>query len=249
MAKIAKKYQRVFAGDIAPNNVIAEFGSLKAGSIAYSNDPDEIQSRTAWGDGLQSAMINNYNPAIQDINALLYLITRQIACIQQQGIPEWSADITYYVGSLVMESIAGDYRNGTVIFESLVNDNLNNALSDLAKWKIIKSSVICNYVTGAGLSTDIAYTDFMFSVFDASGSPVVINLPTPASGLTGREIIVQNKWADATNNKKVRVYVKNSSTIEGNAYIEIPYINAYARFICDGSAWYVLALFPGVIDD
>jgi hypothetical protein len=241
MAKITKKYQRIFAGDVPANNILAEFGSLKDGSIAYSDDPAEIQSRTAWVDGLQSALINNYNPAVQDINSLLYVITRQISYLQQQGLTEWSSLVTYYEGSLVLKYVWSDYRRGVAIFESLTNDNLNNQLSDLTKWRCIKTNIITAYVTGAGgISTDISYDDYFYTVYTHSSSPISVYLPTASNGLKGRTVIVSNRWYSPPTLRVVRVYVKDSSTIDGNAFITLPKSGAHAHFICSGSSWHLI---------
>ena len=126
MAKITRKDQKVFGGSLLAQDNIAVFGSLAAGSPSYSLDPDTIQS-AAYLLGWDAAVINNDAPCLEDMNALLFLITRQLAYIMQTGVPEWKATTNYFTGSVV--------NNGSgVLYKSLADDNLNNALTDGAKW-------------------------------------------------------------------------------------------------------------------
>ena len=134
MAKIERKHQKIFAGDVPVTNVVAAFGSLAAGAAGYTGDPDGIQT-TRYGLGWSQAVINNYAPCIQDLNALFYLITRQMAYIFQAGIPEWIATSTYYIGSLVHDAVGG-------IYMSLTNDNINQALTVAGQWVPIFSRKI-----------------------------------------------------------------------------------------------------------
>ena len=47
----------------------------------------------------------------------------QLAYLMQEGVPEWNADTTYYIGSIVNDGLGNCYR-------SLTDSNLNNALTD-----------------------------------------------------------------------------------------------------------------------
>ena len=98
MAKITRKFQKVFAND--STNKVAKFGSLKDGSPAFSKDPDDIQSLQAFLDGWNGAVVGNNSPALEDDNAIKFLTTYQLAYLMQQGIAEWNAATTYYIGSL-----------------------------------------------------------------------------------------------------------------------------------------------------
>jgi hypothetical protein len=128
MAKITRKEQKVFGGNLTATNNIAQFGSLKAGSPAYSLDPDTIQSLSAYINGWAAAVVNNNAPALQDVNALDFLFSRQLAYLMQTGIAEWVATTTYYIGSMVNDGYGETYV-------SIVDDNLNNVLTDTTKWR------------------------------------------------------------------------------------------------------------------
>jgi hypothetical protein len=110
MPKITKKFQRIFCGDVPANNVVAQFGSLKAASPTYSSDPAIIQNLAAWGSGWSGAVINNSAPALQDMNSLFYVLTRQIAYLMQTGVAEYDASTIYYIGSLAYDGVGRIYK-------------------------------------------------------------------------------------------------------------------------------------------
>ena len=86
MARLFRAVQKIFCGDVPPTNVVAVFGSLKAGSPAFSSNPDDIQSLPAYGAGWAGATVLNQAPALQDMNALQYLFSRQLKYLFQEGI-------------------------------------------------------------------------------------------------------------------------------------------------------------------
>lgn len=132
MSKITRVFQKIF-GSTAGTDQIGKFGSFAAGTPEYSTDLAQIQSYSNFLEGWYGAVLGNNSPAIQDVNALDYLITKQLAYIFQAGVPEWDASTTYYIGSFV--------SNGTdAIYISIVDNNTNNALSDTTKWTSMKIS-------------------------------------------------------------------------------------------------------------
>lgn len=90
--------QLVF-GDTAGVNQISQFGSLAAGSPAYATTAATAQTANVEL-GWNFAAIGN-SPAIEDMNAMFFIITSQLAYILQWGIPEWSSTTTYYAGQIV----------------------------------------------------------------------------------------------------------------------------------------------------
>ena len=228
MAKITRKHQKIFAGDVPVTNVVAEFGSLAAGAAAYSSDPDDIQS-TRYSEGWGEAVINNFAPCIQDLNALFNLITRQLAYIFQAGIPEWLTNTTYYIGSLVHDADGG-------IYMSIVDDNNGNALTIAGKWMPIYSRKIS--LCGSSLEGDytVSNTDWMV-IWDGTkyGVPEqYVILPTPSASNTGREILVKMTGSDY--NGTPRVKANDDSTLDGAAYIQLVRYTT-RRFISNGTNW------------
>jgi hypothetical protein len=173
MSKIVRKTQQVFGGNLVASNNIAQFGSLKAGSIAYSLDPAVIQSLAAWGNGWSAAVTNNNAPALQDLNAFCYLSSLQLAYLMQAGVAEWDSGTTYYTGSLVQDGSGN-------IFYSLVDSNLNNALTDITKW--VRRDYIYAYVgtnpeVGGSSPFQMVSTNKRISVINPAGA-ITQKLPT-----------------------------------------------------------------------
>lgn len=233
MAKIERKNQKIFAGDVSPTGVIAQFGSLKATTPNYSSDLDVIQSLDAWIQGWQSAVISNHLPALQDLNALYYVLTKQIAYLMQSGIPEWNSEVTYYIGSLVTDGAGG-------IYKSVINDNINQSLSLATKWLnfggISQTNIGDNYTV---LNTDHY---IRWSLAPTGASNRTITLPTPASYLCGRKVLI--KVISEITGGNVLVVTADSSTISGKA--NIPAIRYQSRcFFCDGVRWFCTSDYQG----
>lgn len=129
MAKIVRKVQKIF-GSTAGVNQIGQFGSLAAGSIAYTTDPATIQALSNYLTGWFGAILGSNSPAIEDMNALCYLFAYQLSYLMQEGVAEWDATTTYYIGSVVNDG------NG-ILYVSKTNTNLNNALTLGAFWKTL----------------------------------------------------------------------------------------------------------------
>jgi hypothetical protein len=232
MAKIARKHQKIFAGDIPDTNNIAEFGSLSEGTPEYSDDPDDIQSRTAYGQGWANAVINNYAPCLQDLNALFFLVTRQIAYLFQAGISEWLTTTVYYIGSLVNDASGG-------IYMSVADNNSGNALSTESKWVPILIKTFVSLDT-ADVTYNVVNSDFVILINAKSGYSSAapwVSLPTPSALNSGREIIVKQIIAPSVSDGYSRVVVNGGSTLDGAAYVELTAQWVTKRFISNGTNW------------
>lgn len=173
MAKITRAHQKVFCDGVAATENIAKFGSLKAAAVVYSKDPAVIQALAAYDEGWASAVVANNAPAMQDENALFFLITRQLAYLFQAGIAEWDADTVYYTGSFC--SSAG------IVYRSLVADNTDNAVTDTAYWSAQRIPALTISINGT-LDAALAST----FVHSGSGSREI----TVSNLADGQEIIV-----------------------------------------------------------
>lgn len=136
MARLTRYTQSVF-GSTATSNQMAQYGSLAAGTpLLYSGStitPAIVQALSNYSSGWFAAVEGAYSPAIEDQNSLDFLETYQLSYLMQLGVPEWDAGTTYYLGSLA--------QNGSgVIYRSLTNTNLNNALTVTASWLPITGS-------------------------------------------------------------------------------------------------------------
>jgi len=225
MAKITRKHQKIFAGDVPATNVVATFGSLKAGSPAYSSDPDTIQSLAAWGSGWSEAVINNYAPAIQDLNAVFNVITRQLAYIFQNGVPYWSATPAYYIGSIVSD-------DDKTLYMSVSDTNTNVALTDNTKWLNFHSRKVTTVDT---LDYTVLNADWYIRVTaDPDGTLKYVNVPTPSAALTGRQVIIKLIGSSYVSNLIIRAV--GGSTIDGAASKNIAQY-AVIRLVCNGTNW------------
>lgn len=134
MARLTRKDMKVFAGNATNNSV---FGSLQAGTPTITNDIEQIQSLAAWSNGWNDAtMTSEKLPPLEDLQTVSYVTTYQQAYLMQEGLPEWSATVTYYKGCLAKEVTLTGFK----IYNSLTDNNTGNALSDTSNWKLVMDS-------------------------------------------------------------------------------------------------------------
>ncbi len=134
MPALPRKTQKIFGSALTPAGNVAVWGSLQAGAAAFSDDPDQIQSLANFLQGLNGAVVGNRSPAMEDLNGLFLLVTKQLAYLFESGIPEWDPDTTYFTSGFV--------RIGDVVYISIIDDNLNNdPTSDTNSWKTLKSTL------------------------------------------------------------------------------------------------------------
>lgn len=171
MAKILRAPQRIFGGSVPASGNIAQFGSLAAAAPSYSLDPAVIQSLDAWVEGWASATIGTNSPALEDDNAINYVVTRQLAYLLQAGVAEWDATTTYYSGSFCQA--AG------VIYRSVQDTNLNHAVTDTNWWVTLQSDLLVkvdwNAVSGYA---QILNRPTLATVATSGSYPDLINRPT-----------------------------------------------------------------------
>jgi hypothetical protein len=198
MARLIQKRTKIFAS-VGATGVLSEFGSYAESDPTYSENIDDLQSRDAWNDGFSSAVDVNNCPMIQDLNTLFYVLTSQLVYLAEEGISEWDSAKTYYIGSFIKES---DGR----VFMSVADDNLNNALSDTTKWKLVLENRVISPEDNYSVAYDI------HAVFANKATAITITVPTPSEANKGREIVIKN-----INSGTCSIVVNGGSTIAGNA--------------------------------
>lgn len=133
MPALPRKTQQIFGSGLTPAGNVAIWGSLQAGTPAFSDDPDQIQSAN-FLQGLNGAVVGNRSPAMEDLNGLFLLVTKQLAYLFQSGLPEWDPGTAYFVD--------GFCRKAGVVYISIIDDNLNNdPASDTNSWVTLKSTL------------------------------------------------------------------------------------------------------------
>jgi hypothetical protein len=120
MAKIERKTQKIFAGNAATDE-LAVFGSMITGTPVYNDDIEALQSE-AYTEGWKAAVAANEAPFMEEMNAVQYGFSKQLAYLFQQGIPEWDAGTTYYLNSFC--------QVGGVIYKSKLDENINHSPGD-----------------------------------------------------------------------------------------------------------------------
>lgn len=126
MAKTTRKNLKLY-GTSGSTTDFGQFGSQKAGAPLKTKDIETIQNLTAWVSGLTSAVVSgNKVPYLEDVNSLFLVLFYQLFYLLENGIPEWNADTTYYIGSMVRKAGTSE------IYTSLVDNNLNNALPSVS---------------------------------------------------------------------------------------------------------------------
>jgi len=210
MAKLQRKSAKLFASEAtATAGGLAQFGSLAAGTPNYSTDPDVIQALDAYKEGWSSAVLGTKSPALEDRNALDYLLSYQQAYIMQHGIPEWLDTETYYIGSVVSQNSS--------IYISLADNNTNNALTNTTYWRKFytpteidaflaqKANVDFNNVnqTGKTTSTTWSLPDYSAGInisvgdlpYTATSNGVIIGRVSVGSGASaGRSLLVNGTY-------------------------------------------------------
>lgn len=131
MSKLERKNHKVF-GINATETKVGQFGSANATTKITTKDVEKIQALDAWEQGWEAGAVgNNRYPTQQERTGVDYEHSYQIGYMLQEGVPEWNKDTTFNKGSIVKA-----YNETTLqIYVSLVDDNLNNPVTDITKWK------------------------------------------------------------------------------------------------------------------
>lgn len=99
------------------------FYKFKNKGLATKQEVNEINERL-------EEYIEKEKKYKKEIQEIIYLSTKQITYIFQQGIPEWKDDQDYYRGSLTKEP-----DGGLNLYQSLTDNNVGNQLTDIEHWK------------------------------------------------------------------------------------------------------------------
>jgi hypothetical protein len=237
MSKLTRYTQQVF-GSAAGSNQMSEFGSLAAGTPAeYSGatiTPTIVQALSNYIDGWFAAVQGQNSPTIQDMNSLFYEVTYQLAYILQEGVGEWDSGTTYFTGSIVNAS--------GILFKSLQDNNLNQAVTVAAYWAPVGGSIAFTAPTASSNYTVLS-TDSYVSL-SALSNTITATLPT-AVGIRGKTYTLQK--VDSSTHA-ITIATASSQTINGvvGATLNAQYEDL--TIISDGANWQVIqAYVPAII--
>lgn len=137
MAKLERNTQKIFAAQAGSQQITA-FGTAKSENPVYTTDLSQIQNNN-YSYGWATAILPDKAPYEEDTNALFYAITRQLAYLFQEGLPEYDPNTEYSLNALVK----GVGTN--VIYSSLIANNLGNPIDNPDYWAV--------YNSGGGLAS------------------------------------------------------------------------------------------------
>lgn len=197
MAKLPRIYNRLF-GSNGSLDQFGKFGSLAAGTPETTLSPTLMQSLSNWLDGWYGAIVGENSPSIQDMNAFCYVMSYQLGYLLQAGIPEWDTTTIYFTGDLA--------RVGTTVYQSLIDTNTGQAVTDGTKWMVWKTTGKRTLTTtGAILNTDDVVR------LNTTAGSFTATLPTIATSV-GQKVVV--KWIDNGILSKPTISANGAELIE-----------------------------------
>lgn len=131
MSRLARITQLLFGtgGNVGTGGYGAAAGGNTATELATSSSLATIMGTSQYAAGWLGATLGASKfPAIEDMNAMDYLLSSQIAYILQQGVPEYDAGTTYWQKNIVCKP--GTYQ----LYGSVTDSNTGNALTSTANW-------------------------------------------------------------------------------------------------------------------
>lgn len=231
MAKLSRYTQLLF-GSTAGSNQMAEFGSLAAGSPnRYSGTtitPAIIQTLGNYLSGWFGAVVGENAPAIEDMNALFYLVVYQLCYLFEEGVPEWDSATTYYAGSIV--------NSGGILYVSLQNSNTNHAVTNTTWWKSNSVNIVSiDPSTQSPYTMTSADSGKTFLVNSANGA-MQFNLPAAALNFSFK--VVDSGINFLTNN--CTIHRNGAESIMGVASDYIAQASGGVwQFSSDGTNWFI----------
>lgn len=147
MAGLPRKTQKIFGSTLTPTGNVAVVGSLSAGAPAFSGDLAIIQSLAQYLNGWQGAQVGSKSPALEDMTAMFYLVTTQLAYLLTRGLAEWDANTTYDANDFA--------RVGSQVYVSKIDANTNNDPTiDTNSWVPLASTLRGSKVAAAWVVFD-----------------------------------------------------------------------------------------------
>lgn len=235
MARLSRATQSLF-GSTAGANQIAEYGSYAAGSPAtYSGStitPAIIQALPNYAEGWFGSTLGVYSPAIEDLNALDYLWGYQLTYLMQEGVPEWDSATTYYIGNFVNSS--------GLLYVSITNSNLNNAVSSTANWKLYSPTAPLSVVTfsSSPVSISASLNGTIYQANTTSGS-ITFNLPSPATAGAGFGFHIVDTAGTFGTNAAILAPNASELIVGLNANYNMNASWGAWNFYTDGTNWFI----------
>ena len=215
MSKLERKLQKIFAEESQSTQVTA---FRTAGTNpTYTKDVTEIQNANFTKGWLDPNNTGNVVPYAEDMNGLFYTLSRNIAYLNQSGIPEWLSTETYYENAMCM-------YNG-VLYISLADNNLGKQPdTQTSYWRAYASPVSGSVTGGENLGTgEGIYKDAVGGIMQFKGLVAGNNI-TLTPSVDGTSITIDSTggggsgsvaWGDITGSLASQVDLSTALSQRG----------------------------------
>lgn len=226
---LTRQTQKVFAST-ADADQLAAFGSMKTGTPVYSSDLSTLQTAD-YTEGWSEAILDDKAPYLEEMNAVQYGLSYQIAYILQQGLAiQYDAATTYMKGSIVAV-ISG---TNVTFYKSIKDNNIGNAVTNTTYWVLDSISKIETYYNT--LNNAMVKLTGNQSIAGTKSFTGRINVPN--STATGTALSVAARGSNYIKLGDGTIFQWGSSKTT-NFYVNVslytPYTSSssYRAFICD----------------
>lgn len=226
MSKLSRVTQLLF-GSSSGSNQIAQFGSYANSTPTFTTNVATIQALGQWLTGWFGAVVGGNSPAIEDMNAMCYVIFYQLCYILQEGVAEYDSGTTYFKGSIVNDG------NGA-LYISQQDNNSGNALTNATYWLSPNGQGVSTVTTNTVITTA---TSFIRS--NSTSGSLTHTLPQISSTPVGYTVKIKDV---GTGGNTTGVQAHAGDDIDGNnAWADGPLTQyASASFFCNGTTWDVI---------
>lgn len=139
MAKLPRVFLERYGKDGVTND-FSQFGSKAAAAPVKTKNIATIQGLDAWKNGIKDALLAGVKaPFLEDVNGWMLVISYMMAYLFEAGVPEWEANTTYFIGSIV-RAVGTDEQ-----YSSKTDNNQGNTLpsqQDDANWRFLGAGVV-----------------------------------------------------------------------------------------------------------
>jgi hypothetical protein len=177
--------QKIFGGNAIGNSgqeIVGIPGSTAAGTPQYSTDGNVLQNNSFLnGAASMVATVGTLlkQPIQESQTAPAFVMSQNIAAIQQYGILPWNAGIYYNQNAMVLAP------NSTKVYISLVDNNYNNALTNSKYWTQYGDIQNLQSATTTKQGTVLMATGSTANVAAPINSPAFTGVPTAPTAAAG----------------------------------------------------------------
>jgi hypothetical protein len=157
---------RFLLKQFAENGDKGVFGSYQAGNKTVSSDPATLQGLPAWTNGWADAISDgSHLPAMEEFQAVQYLICKAVKELYSEGIPVWMAGETYYKGAICSYI---DSEGNVALYKNITGNNgTQQPALDIVNWATFSAGG--GSVGAGGEMFDVVQKDHILSFDESKG--------------------------------------------------------------------------------